>query len=394
MCADERTKIAFVCQRYGAEVNGGAEQYCRAVAEHLATTYDVTVYTTCALEYTTWKNHYAPGTEELNGVHVKRYLVSRERKGLEFSLLSKRVFVDRRHRDALEEKWVDAQGPYSPDALDALKREHGQYVVVFFMTYLYYLTVRGLGLGFSNAALIPTVHDEPPVYLRCYDKVFAQARAIAWNTPEERAFALRRFPFISRTPSEMTGIGIDLPQTEGSELPESLEDGEYLVYAGRIDKSKGCQEMFTFFQRYKREYGGRLKLALMGKPVLTIPDDPDIVYLGFVSEEEKQAVLSHSLALVLFSHFESLSIVVLESMIAERPVLVSGKCDVLKGHCIRSNAGLYFDSYPEFALSLRYLKTHPTEYQAMCHNGRRYVEENYRWDVIVQKYARLIDLFA
>ena len=47
-------RIAIVVQRYGPEVNGGAEDAARAVAEHLTALGEVHVLTTCALDYTTW----------------------------------------------------------------------------------------------------------------------------------------------------------------------------------------------------------------------------------------------------------------------------------------------------------------------------------------------------
>ena len=389
----KRGRIAFVCQRYGLEVNGGSELYCRQVAEKLAAVYDVTVYTTCALDYTTWANKYDPGETQINGVHVLRYRVQRERNQAQFGRLCEKVAGDPNHSDALEAEWIEKQGPLCPELIEALKREHGRYRAVLFMTYLYYTSAVGLPLGFDNAILIPTVHDEPWVYLRHYDKVFNSAKGFAWNTPEERAFAQKRFPDIIGRPEVMTGIGVDTPEGALPELPAQIRGQKYIVYAGRIDENKGCREMFEFFRRYKQENGGDLKLALMGKAVLEVPNAPDIVNLGFVSEEMKFAVMAQSVALVLFSRFESLSMVVLESMLMGRPVLVTEHCEVLKGHCVRSNAGLYFADYAEFSATLNYLLTHEAQYQAMRENGRKYVEENYRWDVIVGRYAELIDSF-
>ncbi|RQD92772.1 glycosyltransferase family 1 protein, partial [Methanosalsum natronophilum] len=55
--------LCLIVQRYGLEVNGGAELLCRQVAEHLVQYADVDVVTTCAIDYVTWKNEYTTGIE-------------------------------------------------------------------------------------------------------------------------------------------------------------------------------------------------------------------------------------------------------------------------------------------------------------------------------------------
>ena len=391
--SSSREKIAFVCHRYGLEVNGGAEMSCRLTAERLTSLYDVTVYTTCALDMMTWANHYAPGTEVIHGVTVKRYPVASEREQQQFDRISQRVLCYSSHTDAQEAQWIDAQGPYTPALIRAIKKEHRIYRAVFFMTYLYYTSAVGLPLGLENAVLIPTAHDEPPIWLRIYDEVFSSAKALVWHSEEEARFARRRFPFLQEKPSQVIGLGIDPPVRPLPPLPDGLLPEKYLVYAGRIDKNKGCQEMFSWFIQYQKLTSSPLKLVLMGKPVLEIPDHPDILHLGFVSDEMKYAVMEQSLALLLFSRFESFSIVVLESMMMGRPVLVNARSEVLAEHCRRSNAGLFFRNYGEFHTSVNYLLNHPEDYAAMRENGRRYVAENYQWDVILRKYVSLIESF-
>lgn len=386
-----KERIAFVCQRYGLEVNGGSELYCRQIAEKLTAFYEVHVYTTCAMDYSTWANVYQPGDEEINGVLVHRFLADQEREARRFAEISEKVYTDKKRTKEDELTWIKEQGPVCDLLLDELYAHKGEYKAILFMTYLYYLTAMGMLRDFPNAILIPTVHDEPPVYLKHYDKVFLASKAIAWNTYEEKAFAEKRFPGVEKIPSAMTGIGVEAPKGELPEIPEELKKVQYITYAGRIDESKGCGEMFRYFIRYKELCGGDMKLVLMGKPVMEIPDHPDIINLGFVSEEMKFSVMRSALALVLFSHFESLSMVVLESMLMGKPVLVTEKCDVLKGHCVRSNAGLYFNTFAEFVLALEYLRDHPNEYKIMCKNGKKYVQCNYQWDVILQKYCGLIE---
>ena len=129
----------------------------------------------------------------------------------------------------------------------------------------------------------------------------------------------------------------------------------------------------------------------MGKPVCEIPKHPDIISLGFVSEEDKFNGIEGAKCLVLPSKFESLSISVLEAMTLETPVIVNGICEVLKGHCVKSNAGLYYTNYFEFEGVLDYMLGHYKEYGIMRTNAKKYIDENYRWDVIMQRFGELID---
>jgi hypothetical protein len=66
-------KIAFVIQRYGAEVLGGSEHLCRLVAERLSGNHDVDVLTSCARDYVTWRNEYPEGADRIRGVYLGRF---------------------------------------------------------------------------------------------------------------------------------------------------------------------------------------------------------------------------------------------------------------------------------------------------------------------------------
>ena len=73
---------------------------------------------------------------------------------------------------------------------------------------------------------------------------------------------------------------------------------------------------------------------------------------------------------------------------------MNGVCEVLHGHCTKSNAGLYYKNYFEFEAAINYLLEHKDVHDAMGVNGVRYVEENYRWDVIINRLDQLIRYVA
>jgi glycosyltransferase involved in cell wall biosynthesis len=91
------------------------------------------------------------------------------------------------------------------------------------------------------------------------------------------------------------------------------------------------------------------------------------------------------------SQFESLSMVTLEAWWAERPVLANARCPVLRGQCQRSNAGLYYATYDEFAEALAVLEQRQDLRRALGRNGRAYFEGHYAWEVIEHKYLSLLE---
>lgn len=384
-------KIAFVNQRYGREVNGGSEYYTRLIAEHLTGEYQVEVLTTKALDYTTWEDYYTEEIEDINGVTVRRFSVDRPRDPKRFLKINDVIPKNSHRTPAEEQEWMDEQGPFCPLLIDYIRDNADHYDLFIFVTYLYYTTCRGIAEVANKAVLIPTAHDEPYIYFSIFREEFVAPKAIVYLTEEEKKFVQGMFHNES-IPNVVTAVGVDLPPDDGEE-PEidKLPAEPYLIYVGRIEGGKGCGELFSFFEQYKKRNPNHVKLVLMGKEVLEIPKHPDIIYLGFVSEKMKFEGIRRSMALVLPSYYESLSISVLEALQVGTPVLVNGNCHVLKGHCQRSNAGLYYQGYEDFEGAVNYMERHPEELKSMGNNGKLYVSRDYRWDIVVNKLKTLFE---
>ncbi len=388
-----KKKLAFVVQRYGLEVNGGAELLCRQIAEHMKPFYDVEVLTTKAVDYTTWKNEYREDYEMVNQIPVRRFGVARERNAERFNRLSRKV-IGVPHSAGREEKWLDEQGPYCPALIRYIEANADSYDVFVFFTYLYYTTARGLPKVAKKALLISTAHDEPPIYLDYFKKLFQMPAGIFYNTVEEKQFVEKQFQVSHILNNNgYGGAGVEIPErVDPDYVKRRYGCSDYIVYVGRIEESKGCRELFEYFARYKKTaVCAGLKLVLIGKPVMEIPANEDIISLGFVSDKVKFDVMAGARFLVLPSRYESLSMVVLESLSLSVPVLVSGYCEVLKGHCVRGNAGLYYKTWQEFEGCVNYLLSHERERLLMGRSGAGYVEENYQWDVIIKRLCEMVE---
>jgi glycosyltransferase involved in cell wall biosynthesis len=406
-------KIAFIVQRYGAEILGGSEYHCRLIAERLALRHEVEVLTTCARDYITWQNEYPEGTDRIRGVTVRRFANARTRDIDSFNRYSDWIF-NHEHSRADELRWIEEQGPWSPALLEFLQRRHRDYDALIFFTYLYAPTVHGLGIDPSRSILVPTAHDEPAIHLGLFREVFGHARAVAFNTDSERNFLKTTFP-MRLIAEETVGCGVDLLQDEPllpQEEPEDEEEahkalpphlrvrgamfrrrhrlnGQFLLYGGRIDAGKGCEELVEYFTSYK-EQGGEAELALMGVKLMQLPEVPWVRFAGLLSERERLQALEAATVVVVPSPFESLSLLALEAMAVGTPVLCNARAEVLVDHCLKSNAGLFYQDRDEFIECVRVLLSDDRLRERMGRNGKEYVRRHYRWDVILQKYDRLL----
>lgn len=426
-------KLAFIIQRYGAEVLGGSEQLCRLVAERLAETHDVEVLTTCARDYVTWKNEYPEGTDRVRGVTIRRFASTQARDIESFNKYSDWIF-NNPHTRSDEIEWLKRQGPWCPALTDHLRRHHQQYDVLIFFTYLYATTVFGIEVNPGRSIVVTTAHDEPAINLEIFKDVFTRPAALCYLTNSERQFVQQRFPDRPLL-EELTGVGIDIPQHQPyPRMPQPTEEeatttgdadasgqnhnepggttispreypshllargsafrrrhrlhGPFALYGGRIDPGKGCEELLQYFTTYAGE-GGDASLVLMGAKLMSLPEDPAVRFAGLLSESERSQALEAATVVVCPSPYESLSLLALEALAVGTPILVNARSEVLVEHCTRSNGGLWYASRDEFVECLKMLVGDARLRAALGRNGREYVRQNYRWDVVLGKFERI-----
>ena len=331
------------------------------------------------------------------------------------------------HSRADELEWLKQQGPWCPALIEYLKRQQHQYDVLIFFTYLYAPTVLGLEVVPSRSVLVSTAHDEPAIRLGIFKDVFSKPAALCYLTESERRFVQDEFrerPLLE----EVTGVGVDLPRhddaqavpegaagdndlapgaseeaedgTSASGLPSHLLArgavfrrrhrlyGPIALYGGRIDPGKGCEELLEYFGAYVSG-GGDATLALMGVKLMSLPEEPYVRFAGLLSDRERLQALEAATVVVCPSPYESLSLLALEALSVGTPVLVNARSEVLVEHCVRSNAGLYYADRDEFVECLKLLIGDDRLRAAMGDNGRDYVRQHYRWDVVLARYERV-----
>jgi glycosyltransferase involved in cell wall biosynthesis len=389
--ADDKVTIGIVVQRYGADINGGAELHARYIAERLAKHVRVEVLTTCATDYISWKNALNSGPEVVNGVAVRRFPVVRERHPDDFGKHSARVFAHV-HSLADELAWLDSEGPTSPALIEHIRTHRGDYDFFIFFSFRYYHAYHGIRAVADKSILVPTAERDGALGLAMFGPIFRGVRACMYNSFEERAL-IQAVSNNSEVPGVVVGVGSEIPpHSSAIRFRQTFNFRDrFAIYIGRIDENKGCGELFDFFQRYARMLVEGLHLVLIGNPIIPIPNHPRIHHLGFVSDQDKFDALAASELLIMPSYFESLSMVALEAWALSKPVLANGRCDVLKGQCIRSNGGLYYDSFAEFVETLRAIDFNPSLAAALGRNGREYFARHYTWPVIERKYVEMID---
>lgn len=384
-------KIGFVIPWYGEDIPGGAEMELREVATHLQRAgMDVEILTTCVREFSAdWnENYYSAGTAVVEDIAVRRFPV-RRRDTAAFDRVNRRL-MEGQHLSLQEEKTFVEEMVNSPQLYEYLKDASDDYALYVFIPYMFGTTYYGMQACPEKSVLIPCFHDEAYLYLRLFRQAYIQTRGIIYNAMPEMELANKVYDFTT-TEQICMGIGMDTNICADADAFRKAYriQKPFLLYAGRKDAGKNVHTLLRYFAEYKQRHGDSdLQLVLIGGGSIEIPASvrDDVYDLGFVSRQDKYDAMAAAELLCQPSHNESFSLVIMESWLCGRPVLVHSQCAVTRDFARRANGGLYFRNYFEFEGCVQYILTHPEQARTMGQNGGTFVRENFDWDVIVEKY--------
>lgn len=407
-------KIAFILNRYGAGMNGGAEVHCHMLAKRLLPFYNVEVLTTTIRVFKDPAKDYPEGVDSEHNILIRRFK-PRPADCQHAGWIRRKHRFMRRVRYYLaqtgvlrllsavhpvwtsgakaEAQFLKTEVDYAPELLQFIEEHQDEYAALIFMNFYSGLTVFGSAIAPEKSILIPLAHPDKPLYYSINTRVFTHTRHIAFNTDAERRLCHRIFG-CAMAPNSIVGAGIEeAPPAEWSEVKVKygLPD-QYALYLGRVTRGK-INDLIPDFLNYKNSSNPEAKLVLVGgvDPKITHPGDPNILFTGFVTEEEKSTIIRHAALMINPSKMESLSLLMLEAMENRIPVLVNGKCEVMKDHCKQSGAALYYNNPQDFRRKLHRLFTNPELRRQLGNNGPAYVEQHYDWDLITGKLRSLIE---
>lgn len=387
-------RLAFVVQRYGAEVAGGAEALCRSTARALAQRgHAVEVYTTTARDYLTWAPHFAPGSSGDGPVTVHRFPADAPDPRRSADLV--RLLALGAGDAAAEAAWARAQGPVAPGMLAALAdaAAAGRHDATALWTYLYGTTQLAMPLVAERAVLVPLAHDEPMLRFGLTRGLMRLARGLAFMTPEERRL-VDDLHGIAGHQEAIVGAGLDpAPPGDGARARAARVMPErFVLYLGRLDPAKGIDALVRAHGRY-RAGGGGLGLVLVGRPTVDM-DLPGWVHTtGFVDEATRADLLDACEVVALPSPHESLSLVALEAWRARRPTLAIARSEVLAGQTARSGGGLLYDGAATYARQLARLEGEPALRAELGEAGHAWAA-GWTWDACAARWEDLLERVA
>lgn len=386
--------LAVVLPRYGKSLGGGAETLTKEVIERLTGLSRLEVWTTCATDHRTWQNHHPAGESFEAGVRVLRFPV--DDRDLETFIQAEIAMRDGQLLTVSQQlDWL--QSGVNSTALYSHIAQYGrEFDALLFAPYLFPTSFWGALIWPERSILIPCLHNEHYAYQDVFRYLFQSVRGLLFNASPEMELCREVCGVSGR--GAVVGMGFDDIQVEGRS-PRAPER-PYFLYCGRKEQGKNLDLLIDFFDEFVRsapfEEPNRPLLAIIGSGEIhfrqTLP--PDVVDLGFVSEEEKRQLMKEAVALLQPSVNESFSIVMMESWLQGTPTVVHAQCAVTRDHVVRSGGGLFFANVGEFSAVLnRLLVDHPLR-EKLGRSGREYVLTEYSWSAVTARFWRAMEQFG
>lgn len=390
-------KIGFVIPWYADGIPGGAEMELREVASHLHYAgVPIEILTTCVKEFgADWsENYYKEGEDRTaNGIPIRRFK-ARKRDTAAFDAVNAKLMSNTPVTPDEEDVFL-MEMVNSPDLYAYMEQNGEDYSLFVFIPYMFGTTYNGLRIFPEKSVVIPCFHDEAYAYLSRFREIFPTAAGMIFNAQPEADLAERLYRFSERgTKTIVMGIGMDTDIVpDPADFRQKYGIGEqFILYAGRKDEGKNVHTLVKYFAEYIKRRETDLRLVLIGGGSIDLPDElvknGRILDLGFVDRQDKYNAQGAAEFLCQPSKNESFSLVIMESWLCGRPVLVHEECSVTRNFVSESNGGLYFGNYFEFEGCADYMLTHKNTAWRMGSNGRDYVKSHFDWDVIVDKYKK------
>jgi len=393
----------LVCPWFGVFA-GGAERAARSLAGALGQRgWEIEVLTTCSADlFGDWtEDGFPPGQSECEGIPVRRFPLDRDRIERYRAAVALWTSGAEVTRDAMYDFFSCGIGS---DELVAHVGTLPSDVPVIAIPYFHALTYRTIVENPGRVDLFACFHDEPQLRWAPVSDMLRDARRVLFLSEEEKELAIRSYGQShgrGLVESPVVGVGVELTpqQRELLASPERLREiraglgvpDDYFLSLGRKDRGKGLPELVDGYEDFARRSGSSappLVLLGDGDPDL-VPRSDEFIDLGFGTEEQKLALLEGALATINLSTNESFSIVLMESWLAGTPVVVSADCPVTTGHCGRSGGGIAVSGSAQLAAALEALRDR--ELGALAGKaGRAYVEAEYDWDAVTDRFARAV----
>jgi glycosyltransferase involved in cell wall biosynthesis len=429
-------KFAFITPRYGAEITHGAEHVCRRLAEQVCERHDVDVLTTCARDASTWKNDYPEGAARIRGVLVRRFSATGARDNDALRNLTQRLSTTA-HSRADELEWVRRTGSISSGLVEYLKRQQRSYDALVFFSYWAGTTIQGLAVAPERSVLFPCAQIEAQLRFGICQEALSAPNGRGYCSPSERTLVRAHVRSHPRG-DEIIGVGVDAvpeaqyprlqqeaaasgTQPREDEQAEAVEveeppahlsgrgvlfrrrhrlDGRFALYGGRVDSNNGTEELIEYFDSFAAQDGATpdaeargepaAALVVMGVKMMKLPAEPWLRLAGVLPDRERMVAMEAADVAIVPDPDDLIAEQVLESFAVGTPVLASARNGAAVDHCRRGNAGLYYANREEFVAALRAIMTNARLREALGRNGRRYVQQHYRWDVVMARFEKLV----
>lgn len=385
-------KLGFVIPWFGMDIPGGAEAELRGLTIHLVEAgVKLEILSTCVKEFKAdWnENFYKPGTTVEGGITVRRFRV-KKRDVEAFDRVNIKLMRNEIPLTEEEEKIYAEEMVNSPDLYEYIEHHKDEYGLFIFIPYMFGTTYYGVQCCLDKAVMIPCLHNESYIHMEIFKEVFSKIAGMIFHAEPEAELA-RKVYNLSGVNTAVLGEGVYTDVLyDGERFRKKYNINEhFILYAGRKDEGKNIYTLINNFAEYKSRNNNYLKLVLIGGGTVSVPKEveTDIYDLGFVDIQDKFDAYAAAELLCQPSKNESFSLVIMESWLCERPVLVHDECEVTRHFARQAGAGLYFSNYFEFEGAVNYILDHKETADQMGKLGRKFVMENFAWDVIVERYT-------